>query len=170
MKERQGSRWRACSKEQEEREGYGPGRAEAGSGTEPTNIFGLMIRIYRMSPALLALHLSGVAIAWFAPDDALTRWPFLKIAVANVGEIFPLLPEAVKKSKFPDVTALYFFLMLVAIPMGLSVVIRFCYSYRYKIEDGYSKVSIAKKIYSIFVVLLFCCFGVYVHGVSFDFC
>ncbi|WP_334040826.1 hypothetical protein [Burkholderia ambifaria] len=65
----------------------------------------------------MALHLSGAVIAWFVPDDALTRWPLLKIAIGNVGEIFPLLPEAVKKSKFPDVTALYFLLMLVAIPM-----------------------------------------------------
>ncbi|MBR8415009.1 hypothetical protein KDW09_30055 [Burkholderia cenocepacia] len=159
MKERQGARWRACSKEQEEREGYGPGREEAGSDTEPTNIFGLMIRIYRMSPALLALHLSGVAIAWFTPDDALSRWPFLKMAVANVGEIFPLLPEAVKKSRFPDVTALYFFLMLIAIPVRLSVAIRFCYSYRPQIENGYSKISIAKKIYLIVVVLMFMCMG-----------
>ncbi|HEF5874190.1 TPA: hypothetical protein SAY52_004857 [Burkholderia cenocepacia] len=159
MKERQGARWRACPKEQEEGEGYGPRREEAGGDTEPKNIFGLMIRIYRMSPALLALHLSGVVIAWFAPDDALTRWPFMKIAVANVGEIFPLLPEAVKKSKFPDVTALYFFLMLVAIPMRLSVAIRFCYSYRSRVEDGYSKFSVTKKIYSIVVVLMFMCMG-----------
>jgi len=79
-----------------------------------------MIRRYRIGPALLALHLSGVVIAWFAPDDALTRWPLLKIAVTNVGEIFPLLPEAVKKSKFHDVTALYFLLMLVAVPMRFS--------------------------------------------------
>ncbi|WP_243712401.1 hypothetical protein [Burkholderia pyrrocinia] len=80
-----------------------------------------------MSPALLALHLSGVVIAWFAPDDALTRWPLLKIAVTDVGEIFPLLPEAVKKSRFPDVTALYFLLMLFAVPMRIWVAIRFCY-------------------------------------------
>ncbi|WP_249746050.1 hypothetical protein [Burkholderia sp. LAS2] len=139
--------------------GYGSTKEEAGSDVEPTNIFSLMIRLYRMSPALLTLHLSGVVIAWFAPDDALTRWPLLKIAVAGVGEIFPLLPEAVRKSKFPDVTALYFLLMLVAIPMRLSVAIRFCYSYRSRIEDGYSKISISKKIYSIVVVLTFMCMG-----------
>ncbi len=152
-------RWRACPKGREEREGYGSVSEDKGSDTEPANISGLVIRIYRMSPALLALHLSGVAIAWFAPDDALTRWPFMKMAVANVGEVFPLLPEAVKKSKFPDVTALYFFLMLVAIPMRLSVGIRFCYSYRYRVEGGYSKISIVKKIYSIVVVLVFMCMG-----------
>ncbi|MGU8078751.1 hypothetical protein [Burkholderia pyrrocinia] len=112
-----------------------------------------------MSPALLALHLSGVVIAWFAPDDALTRWPLLKIAVTDVGEIFPLLPEAVKKSRFPDVTALYFLLMLVAVPMRLWVAIRFCYSYRSRIENGYSKISLVRKIYSIFVVLIFMCVG-----------
>ncbi|WP_244100074.1 hypothetical protein [Burkholderia anthina] len=112
-----------------------------------------------MSPALLALHLSGLVIAWFAPDDALTRWPFLTIAVANVGEIFPLLPAAVEKSKFPDVTALYFLLMLVTVPMRLWVAIRFCYSYRSRIESGYSKISRVRKIYSIVVVLVFMCMG-----------
>lgn len=112
-----------------------------------------------MSPVLLALHLSGVVIAWFAPDDALTRWPLLKIAVTDVGEIFPLLPEAVKKSRFPDVTALYFLLMLVAVPMRLWVAIRFCYSYRSRIENGYSKISRVRKIYSFFVALIFMCVG-----------
>ena len=159
MEERRGPRWRACSKGREKRAGYGSVREERESDTEPTNIFSLMIRIYRMSPALLALHLSGVVIAWFAPDDALTRWPLLKIAVTDVGEIFPLLPEAVKKSRFPDVTALYFLLMLVAVPMRLWVAIRFCYSYRSQIENGYSKISLVRKIYSIFVVLIFMCVG-----------
>ncbi|EKS9889150.1 hypothetical protein BTK96_006202 [Burkholderia pyrrocinia] len=159
MEGRRGSRWCARSKGREERAGYGAVSEKRGSDTEPTNIFSLMIRLYRMSPALLALHLSGVVIAWFAPDDALTRWPLLKIAVTDVGEIFPLLPEAVKKSRFPDVTALYFLLMLVAVPMRLWVAIRFCYSYRSRIENGYSKISLVRKIYSIFVVLIFMCVG-----------
>ena len=124
-----------------------------------------------MSPTLLALHLSGVVIAWFAPDDALTRWPLLKMAVADLGEIFPLLPDAVKKSQFPDVTAMYFAMMLVAIPVRLLVAIRFCYSYRSRIEHGYSKISVAKKIYSIVVVLIFMCMGfhsIFVNGYFYE--
>ncbi|KVL38293.1 hypothetical protein WT12_18585 [Burkholderia territorii] len=161
MKERRWPRKDARSTGRENRAGYGSVREKGGDDTEPTNIFSLMIKVYRMSPALLVLHLSGVVIAWFAPDDALTRWSFLKVAVANAGEIFPLIPGAVKKSKFPDVTALYFFLMLAAIPMRLSVAIRFCYSYRSRIESGYSKISFARKIYAIFVVLMFMCMGFY---------
>ncbi|WP_282508499.1 hypothetical protein [Burkholderia cepacia] len=112
-----------------------------------------------MSPALLALHLCGVVIAWFAPDDALTRWPLIKIAVASVGGVFPLLPAAVEASKFPDVTALYFLLMLIAVPMRLFVAIRFCYLYRSRIESGYSKISRVRKIYSIVAVLVFMYLG-----------
>ncbi|TCW77320.1 hypothetical protein C5O80_33575 [Burkholderia sp. SRS-46] len=33
----------------------------------------------------MVLHLTGALIAWFAPDDALTRWPALKAIVARVG-------------------------------------------------------------------------------------
>ncbi|WP_230947301.1 hypothetical protein [Burkholderia territorii] len=109
MKERRWPRRDARSTGRENGAGYGSVREKGGDDTEPTNIFSLMIKVYRMSPALLVLHLSGVVIAWFAPDDALTRWSFLKVAVANAGEIFPLIPGAVKKSKFPEVTALYFF-------------------------------------------------------------
>lgn len=73
MEKRQGPRWRACPKGRGERARYELGGDETASDTEPSNIFSLMIRIYRMNPALLALHLSGAVIAWFAPDDALTR-------------------------------------------------------------------------------------------------
>ncbi|WP_230940458.1 hypothetical protein [Burkholderia territorii] len=45
--------------------------------------------------------------------------------------------------------------------MRLSVAIRFCYSYRSRIESGYSKISFARKIYAIFVVLMFMCMGFY---------
>ncbi|HEJ2444192.1 hypothetical protein [Burkholderia multivorans] len=94
-----------------------------------------------MRPALLVLHVVGALIAWFAPDDALTRWPFLKIVVADVGEILPLLPDAIEKSKFLGVTALCFSLMLAATPLGFWVAVRCTYSYRIRIEREYCEFS-----------------------------
>ncbi|UEP24178.1 hypothetical protein LL999_16085 [Burkholderia ambifaria] len=90
MEERQGLRCGALVP-RGERVRYGSGREETASDTEPSNIFSLMIRIYRTSPALLALHLSGAVIASFAPDDALARWPLL-----NLSSLYILVVEFVE--------------------------------------------------------------------------
>ncbi|WP_310674613.1 hypothetical protein [Burkholderia multivorans] len=114
-----------------------------------------------MSPALLVLHVVGALIAWFAPNDALTRWPFLKIVVADVGEILPLLPDAIEKSKFPGVTALYFSLMLAATPLRLWVAVRCTYSYRIRIEREYCEFSLARKACLIALVSVLACIGLF---------
>lgn len=76
----------------------------------------------------MALHLAGALIAWFAPDDALKRWLVLKPVVTAIGEVFPLLPKAIGKSLFPDVTELYFALVLATIPYRLWVGCRMWYA------------------------------------------
>ncbi|RKU01625.1 hypothetical protein C7H84_19765 [Burkholderia sp. Nafp2/4-1b] len=120
-----------------------------------------MIEIYRVNPALLVLHLAGALIAWFAPDDALTRWPYLRIVVKGIGEIFPLVFNAIKESEFPDITALYFALMLIAVPLRFWVAIRICCSYRDRVVNQYSKFSFARKIYSVTVVFAFAGMGLF---------
>ncbi|OJA36220.1 hypothetical protein BGV47_19990 [Burkholderia ubonensis] len=110
----------------------------------------------------MVIHLIGALIAWFAPEDALTRWKFLKIIVVGVGKIFALLPNAVEKSKFPDVTALYFALMLAAFPYRLLVGCRLAYAGQAKAKEVYGKLPLRERLKVIFVVpiLLFC--GVYI--------
>ncbi|KVD59515.1 hypothetical protein [Burkholderia ubonensis] len=121
-----------------------------------------MVAVYRFSPAIMVLHLIGALIAWFAPEDALTRWKFLKIIVVGVGKIFALLPNAVEKSKFPDVTALYFAIMLAAFPYRLLVGCRLAYAGQAKAKEVYGKLPLRERLKVIFVVpiLLFC--GVYI--------
>ncbi|WP_196216565.1 hypothetical protein [Burkholderia ubonensis] len=121
-----------------------------------------MVAVYRFSPAIMVIHLIGALIAWFAPEDALTRWKFLKIIVVGVGKIFALLPNAVEKSKFPDVTALYFALMLAAFPYRLLVGCRLAYAGQAKAKEVYGKLPLRERLKVIFVVpiLLFC--GVYI--------
>lgn len=124
-------------------------------GKGPRNILSFLIEFYRRSPALMALHLAGALIAWFAPDDVLNRWPVLKPMVAAVGEVFPLLPKAIEKSLFPDVTALYFALMLAAIPLRIFEAFRFCYAEREEIVAGYFGYSWKRKILAFLVALFF---------------
>ncbi|WP_162999323.1 hypothetical protein [Burkholderia sp. Nafp2/4-1b] len=131
------------------------------NGAEPRDVLGFMIEIYRVNPALLVLHLAGALIAWFAPDDALTRWPYLRIVVKGIGEIFPLVFNAIKESEFPDITALYFALMLIAVPLRFWVAIRICCSYRDRVVNQYSKFSFARKIYSVTVVFAFAGMGLF---------
>jgi hypothetical protein len=168
MEERREPRWRDGPVESAKDEwGIATPMSEVGDEKEPRNIFSALIRLYRFSPALFVLHLSGALIAWFAPDDALVRWPFLKNVVAGVGEIFPLLPDAVRKSKFPDVTALYFSLMLIAVPLRFWVVVRLYCSRRDQIFDRFIYFSILRKIYTISVLTFFACIGflfLFVYG------
>ena len=84
--------------------------------------------MYRRNPGILILHISGASIAWLAPDDILSRWGFLVETVAAMGGIFPLLNVVVEKSQFPEVAAVYFALMLAAIPYGLWVGCRMWYA------------------------------------------
>lgn len=162
MKERQGLRWRACSRGQKrESQPYEAVQVVEGNDAEPSNIFGFMIKIYRMNPVLLVVHLAGALIAWFAPDDALTRWPYLRIVVEGIGEIFPLLLSAMKESEFHDVTAIYFALMLIAMPVRFCAAIRICCSYRDRVLNGYYKFPLVKKIYSVIVVFAFSGMGLF---------
>ncbi|WP_244136114.1 hypothetical protein [Burkholderia sp. BCC0506] len=124
-----------------------------------------------MNPALLVLHLAGALIAWFAPDDALTRWPYSRIVVESIGEIFPLIFNAIKESEFPDVTAIYFALMLIAAPIRFWVAIRICCWYRDRVVNEYSKFSFVRKIYSVTVVFVFAGLGLFylfIYGYYFE--
>ncbi|MGU7775769.1 hypothetical protein ACV229_37165 [Burkholderia sp. MR1-5-21] len=103
----------------------------------------------------MVLHLAGALIAWFAPDDALTRWPVLKTIVVSIGEIFSLLPKAIEKSRFPEVTALYFALMLAATPLRIFEAFRLCYAERERIALGYLNYSWKRKISAFLVAFLF---------------
>jgi hypothetical protein len=117
--------------------------------------------MYRRSPATLALHVAGALIAWFAPEDALTRWPALKAAVTIVGNIFPLLPNAVASSRFPDVTALYFALMLVATPLRLWGSVRFFYGERSRAPASYSSLPWGEKLIALTALPFLACAGVF---------
>ncbi|WP_175704806.1 hypothetical protein [Burkholderia ambifaria] len=64
-----------------------------------------------------------------------------------------------KKSKFPDVTALYFLLMLVAIPMRLWAAIRFLLFVSISDRGRVFEISPVRKIYSIAVVSMLMCVG-----------
>ncbi|WGY71001.1 hypothetical protein KEC55_28780 [Burkholderia cepacia] len=142
---------------------------EGGKG--PRNILSFLIEFYRRSPALMVLHLAGALIAWFAPDDALNRWPVLKPVVTAVGEVFPLLPKTIEKSLFPDVTALYFALMLAAIPLRIFEAFRLCYAERDEIAAGYFDYSRKRKIIAFLVSLLFVSGSVFLlifYGQYFD--
>ncbi|MDN7561719.1 hypothetical protein [Burkholderia orbicola] len=119
----------------------------------------------------MALHFAGALIAWFAPDEALKRWPMLKPAVTAIGEVFPLLPKAIEKSLFPDVTALYFALVLAAVPIRIFEGFRLCYAERKEIVAGYFGYSWKRKICAFLVAILFLSGSVFLlifHGQYFD--
>ncbi len=140
-------------------------------GTWSRNILSFLIEFYRRSPALMALHLAGALIAWFAPDDVLKRWPVMKSVVTAIGEVFPLLPKAIEKSMFPDVTALYFALMLAAIPLRIFEAFRLCYAEREEIVDGYFGYSWKRKAFAFLIAILFLSWSVFLmifHGQYFD--
>lgn len=99
----------------------------------------------------MVLHLTGALIAWFAPDDALTRWPGLKAVVTSIGGVFPLVHKAVERSLFPDVTALYFSLMLALTPVRIFEGLRLCYAEKERIVAGYIGFSRKRR------VAAFCC-------------
>ncbi|CAI8698311.1 TRAP transporter small permease [Burkholderia sp. IT-111MI5] len=142
-----------------------------GDGNGSRNIFVFLIEFYRRSPALMALHLAGTLIAWFAPDDALKRLPVLKPVVTAIGEVFPLLPKAIEKSLFPDVTELYFALMLAAIPLRIFEAFRLCYAEREEIVAGYFDYSWKRKAFAFLVAILFFSGSVFLlifHGQYFD--
>ncbi len=142
-----------------------------GDGNGPRNIVGFLIEFYRRSPAIMVLHLAGALIAWFAPNDALTRWPVLKTIVTSIGEVSPLLFKAIERSQFPDVTALYFSLMLVAIPLRIFEAFRLCYAEREEIVAGYFDYSWKRKAFAFLIAILFFSGSVFLlvfHGQYFD--
>ncbi|MEN8511528.1 hypothetical protein [Burkholderia sp. RS02] len=119
----------------------------------------------------MVLHLAGALIAWFAPNDALTRWPVLKTIVTSIGEVSPLLFKAIERSQFPDVTALYFSLMLVAIPLRIFEAFRLCYAEREEIVAGYFDYSWKRKAFAFLIAILFFSGSVFLlvfHGQYFD--
>lgn len=119
------------------------------------NILVFLIKFYRRSPALMVLHLTGALIAWFAPDDALTRWPMLKVVVTSVAEVFPLVHKAVERSLFPDVTALYFSLMLALTPLRIFEGLRLCYAEKERIAAGYIGFSRKRRVAAFCGALFF---------------
>ncbi|WP_230975148.1 hypothetical protein [Burkholderia stagnalis] len=137
---------------------------------ECRSLIGWMTALYRFSPAILALYAAGALIAWFAPEDALVRWPFLNVVVINVGKIFPLLHNAVEKSKFHDVTALYFALMLAAFPFRLIVGCRLFYAGQAKAKEVYGKLSLRERLKVIFMVpiLFFCSVFLLIEGYYYE--
>ncbi|WP_232459459.1 hypothetical protein [Burkholderia ubonensis] len=150
------------------KKGMGAGRENNRAASR--GLIGDMVAIYRFSPEIMVLHITGALIAWFAPEDALTRWPFLEIIVAGIGKIFALLPNAVEKSKFPDVTALYFALMLAAFPYRLVVGCRLSYTSQNKAKEVYGKLPLREKLKVIFMVpiLLFCSVFFLVNGYYYE--
>lgn len=172
MRGRRESRWHACADEREKAKPHcGPLLTEGGDEKGIQNFFDFLIEFYRRSPVLMVLHLAGTLIAWFAPDDALTRWPALKIIVTGVGEIFPLVPKAIEKSLFPDVTALYFTLMLSATPLRIFEALRLCYAERDRIILGYLGYSWKRKVLAFLVAFIFLSGSVFLlifHGQYFD--
>lgn len=129
---------------------------------ESRSIVGEIIGIYKFSPVILVLHVAGVIVAWLAPEDVLEQWPFLDVIVAGVGKVFPLIFGAVEKSKFPDVTALYFALMLAAFPFRLLVGFRLLYAGQAKGRETYERLSMAGKAKVIFGAPFFLLCGIFV--------
>ncbi|MCA7973726.1 hypothetical protein LGM42_28050 [Burkholderia sp. AU39826] len=129
---------------------------------ESRSLVGGVIGIYKFSPAILVLHVAGAIVAWLAPEDALVRWPFLDVIVASVGKVFPLLFGAIERSKFPDVTALYFALMLAAFPFRILVGFRLLYAGQAKGRETYERLSITGKVKVICGAPFFLLCGVFV--------
>jgi len=156
---------------EKEKPKFGPLLTVDGNGKGPKNIFGFWVEFYHRSPALLVLHFVGALIAWFAPGDVLTHWSALAEMVANIGSVFPLLPKAIEKSMFPEVTALYFSLMMVAMPLRVFEVLRLCYAERDRIVSGYSDFSWKRKIFMFIGSLLFLWVSIFLtffHGQYFE--
>lgn len=52
-------------------------------------------------------------VAWFAPEDVLNHIPWIQPASELLMKFFPAMTAYVRKSAFPQVTELYFFLMAI---------------------------------------------------------
>jgi len=70
-------------------------------------------------PVIYVPILLGAMVAWFAPLDVLERVPVLQGLVDAVGRFYLPLERYVGKSSFPQVTALYFALMVLHAPLHL---------------------------------------------------
>lgn len=69
------------------------------------------------SPVIYVPILLGALIAWFAPQDVLERVPALQALVDAVRRVYLPLQRYAGKSSFPQVTALYFSLMVLHAPL-----------------------------------------------------
>lgn len=75
-----------------------------------------LIDFYR-SPLIWGSHLLGALIAWFAPDNVLSVWPFLKSLTGPIDTVFPIVGNYASRSQFPEVTELYFAVMSIVAPL-----------------------------------------------------
>jgi len=86
-----------------EQTGLGKSKVTASkpSGWRPV---GLFLR----NPIVVIPYLLSIALALLAPDDVLDRWSLLKAWVTYVEQYVPIVSNYAKRSAFPQVTALYF--------------------------------------------------------------
>lgn len=135
------------------------------------SLVGELVNFYRHSPTILVLHLFGVAIAWLAPGDILTRWANLKILTTFIGYIYPLMGKAIEQSLFPEVTELYFALMLGFAPFRLWEWLSFLYSPKYRSGTLNQNSSIKQILLALFLALFFLFVGIFLlifHGQFFE--
>lgn len=118
-----------------------------------------LIKYYRHCPAMLALHIVGALIAWFAPVDVFGQYPVLRSLASIAGDISPVVNSAAKKSAFPEVAELYFAVMYISIPMRVFDGVRIFYLERnYTLEK--IRASLRGRILVSFLLIFFFGFGV----------
>jgi len=71
--------------------------------------------MFARNPTVAIPYALSVAFALFVPDDVLDRWSFLKTWVTYVEQYVPIVSNYAVRSVFPQVTALYFSIVVVVI-------------------------------------------------------
>ena len=66
------------------------------------------VGLFLRNPIVAIPYLLSITLALLAPDDVLERWSSLKAWVTYVRQYVPLVSNYAKNSAFPEVTALYF--------------------------------------------------------------
>lgn len=73
-------------------------------------------------PVIYAPILLGALVALLAPADVLDRISWMKVAIDYLQSIYPAMASYVKKSEFPQVAGLYFFIMAMHAPFHIPYV------------------------------------------------
>lgn len=115
----------------------------------------LLLALYR-NPFILFSHLAGALIAIFAPADILSAVPSLKAFANLVNNIFPVVGNFASRSKFPQISELYFAFMMCFLPawyLGSLTAIRILDA-DHRIPDDQSSLSLIARL-ALLAVMVF---------------